>query len=250
LLEELNRLMSLQALDRRLRELEESLATISSRVDQIRQQTSKDQEELDRLSQEDKQALLARKESERDLAEGEARIRNHRMRLSQLRNDKEYQAMEHEIEALKEGNQRLEAEVLAQMEAAEQRAPRIKELTEAVQKGRAELLTAEKEIAGQLEDAKAALGRQRAERDRVAASIDETLRQRYELIFNRRGGTAVVAVRSGTCQGCRMKIPPQLHNEIQRAAKATEPSGQVVHYCPNCQRILYFEEQAGGSDAK
>ena len=157
------------------------------------------------------------------------------MRLNLIRNDKELQAVGHEVETLKESNQRLEGEVLVQMEAAEQRAPRIKELTELVAKKRAELIAAEKEIAGQVEEVKTALVRQRIERDAIAAGIDAGLRQRYETIFSRRGGLAVVAVKSGTCQGCRMRIPPQLHNEIQRLDK--------IHFCPNCQRILYCEVQ-------
>lgn len=226
--------MSLQSLDQRLRELEDSLTTISSRVDQLREENQKDQAELGRLSEEDKQALLVRKQLERELAEGEARIRNHRMRLNLIRNEKELQAIGHEVDTLKENNQRLESEVLAQMEAADKRAPRLKELAELVQKKRTELVTAEKEIAGQLEDVKSALLKQRAERDSLAAAIDEALRQRYEMIFNRRGGLAVVPVKSGTCQGCRMKIPPQLHNEIQKQAE--------IHFCPNCQRVLYCEE--------
>jgi len=231
--EDLTRLMNLQDLDRHLRELEESLATISARVDQLRDEASKAASELEQLSEEDKHALLARKQQERELAEGEARIRNHRMRLNLIRNEKELQAIGHEVETLKESNQRLETEVLVQLEAAEQRAPRIKELTELTAKKRAELAAAEKEIAGQVEAVKAALGRQRAERDAVASGIDESLRQRYEMIFNRRGGLAVTAVKGGTCQGCRMKIPPQLHNEIQRQ--------DAIHFCPNCQRILYCE---------
>ena len=176
-----------------------------------------------------------RKQQELELAEGEASIRNHRMRLNLIRNDKELQAVGHEVETLKESNQRLEGEVLVQMEAAEQRAPRIKELTELVGKKRTELIAAEKEIAGQVEEVKTALVRQRVERDAIAAGIDAGLRQRYETIFNRRGGLAVVAVKSGTCQGCRMRIPPQLHNEIQRLDQ--------IHFCPNCQRILYCEVQ-------
>jgi predicted nucleic acid-binding Zn-ribbon protein len=231
--EDLSRLMSLQILDRRLKELEDSLATISAKVDQLREETATHQAELEKLSEEDKQALLVRKQMERELAEGEARIRNHRMRLNLIRNDKELQAISHEVETQKETNQRLEAEVLVYLEAAEQRAPRIKELTELVQSRRAELLAAEKEIAGQVEELKSALARQRAERDSMAAGIDDPLRQRYEMIFNRRGGTAVVAVKSGTCQGCRMRIPPQLYNEIQREAQ--------IYFCPNCQRILYCE---------
>jgi uncharacterized protein len=225
--------MSLQGLDRRLKELEESLTTISAPVDQLRVETENDKAELDRLSEEDQQALLVRKQTERELAEGEARIRNHRMRLNLIRNEKELQAIGHEVEALKENNQRLEAEVLSMMEAAEQRAPRIKELTELIAKRRTELLACEKEIAGRVEEIKSALVRQRAERDAVAAGIDEALRHRYEMIFNRRGGIAVVEVKSGTCQGCRMRIPPQLYNQIQRRSE--------IHFCPNCQRILYFE---------
>ena len=52
---------------------------------------------------------------EKDLAEGEANIRNKRMRRNQVRNEKEMQALDHEVETLKETNQRLESEVLAQM---------------------------------------------------------------------------------------------------------------------------------------
>jgi uncharacterized protein len=233
--EELSRLMSLQAHDRRLRELEDSLNTISARVLKLRQELETSQAELDQLSQQDQQALLARKQLERELAEGEARIRNQRMRLSLIRNDKELQALSHEVESLKENNQRLESEVIAMMEAAEQRAPRIKELTEAVKKQRDELTAAEKEIAGEVEQVKSELAKVRAERDKTAHGIEEALLQRYELIFSRRNGLAVVPVRAGTCQGCRMRIRPQLFNEIQKMLE--------IHFCPNCQRILYFEPE-------
>ena len=54
------------------------------------------------------------------------------MRLNLMRNDKELQALGHEVESLKENNQRLEGEVLTPMEAAEPRAARIKELTELI----------------------------------------------------------------------------------------------------------------------
>ena len=93
------------------------------------------------------------------------------MRLNLVRNDKELQALGHEVESLKESNQRLESEVLASMEAAEPRAPRIKELTELIAGKRTELKAAEKEIAGQVEELKMSIQRQRVERDR-AAQID------------------------------------------------------------------------------
>ena len=133
--EEINRLMDLQVIDRQLQELEQSLTSIAGRVDQLRDENKSNQAELDRLTEQDKEITAARKKAERELAEGEVRIRNKRMRLTLVRNDKELQALTHEIESLKETNQRLETELLTSMEGADARTARIKELTEAIAKG-------------------------------------------------------------------------------------------------------------------
>jgi uncharacterized protein len=231
--EEITRLMSLQTIDRELSELQESLSTIAGRVDQLRTESEQHQAELTRLTEEEQKSGTTRRLLEKELAEGEARIRSKRMRLNQVRNDKEVLALTHEVDALKENNQRLEAEVLALMESAEPRAALIAELTELVEKERGELRAAEKEIAGQVEDLKVSISKQRVDRDLMAGDIEIALLQRYEMIFKRRAGIAVAEAKGGTCQGCRMRLPPQLYNELQRH--------QRIHYCPNCQRILYFE---------
>jgi len=233
LLEEITRLISLQAIDRELHELEESLSTIAGRVEELRRDTNQSQAELDRLTQEEQQTAANRRLLEKELAEGEARIRNKRMRLNQVRNDKELQALGHEVETLKESNQRMEAELLALMEGAEPRAQRVKELKDLLAQKTAELQAGEKEIAAQVEDLKVSISKQRVDRDVMVRGIQLSLLQRYEMIFSRRGGLAVAAAKGGTCQGCRMRLPPQFYNEIQRH--------EQVHYCPNCQRILYFE---------
>jgi uncharacterized protein len=236
LLEEVSRLIALQAVDRELQELQTSLSSVSGRVEQLRAETEQSHAELTRLTEEDKQSQLARKQLERELAEGEARLRNKRMRLNLVRNDKELQAIGHEVEALRENNQRLEAELLVAMEGSEPRGPRIKELQETLDARRAELKSGEKEIAGQVEELSAALRRKKAERDKLAAEVNPTLLQRYDVIFDRRGGSAVVEVRKGTCMGCRRQIPPQLYNEIQKRLQ--------IHFCPNCQRVLYWDPES------
>jgi uncharacterized protein len=231
--EEIARLMSLQTIDRQLQELEQTLSSVAGRAQKLRDEIESSQAELDQLLQVDQQATAARVQLERELAEGEARIRNKRMRLNLVRNDKELQALGHEVESLKENNQRLEAELLAAMQAAEPRGPRIKELKELIEAKHVELRTVEKDIAAEVEDLKTSIARQRAERDKQAAGINLTLLQRYEMIFSRRGGLAVVLAKACTCQGCRMRLPPQLYNEVQKHLQ--------IHSCPNCQRILYYE---------
>jgi predicted nucleic acid-binding Zn-ribbon protein len=113
--EDVTRLMSLQGIDRQLRELADTLSKVASRVDELRRETDGHREELERLKLEAQHGLVSRRQLEKDLAEGEANIRNKRMRRNQVRNDKELQALDHEVETLRESNQRLESEVLTQM---------------------------------------------------------------------------------------------------------------------------------------
>ncbi|HKV56309.1 MAG TPA: C4-type zinc ribbon domain-containing protein [Candidatus Binataceae bacterium] len=225
--------MGLQAIDRELRELEQTLVSVAARVEELRLETEKQQAELERLSTDEQQSAVTRRQLEKELAEGEARIRNKRMRLNQVRNDKEMSALAHEVETQKETNQRLESELLAMMETAEPRAARIAELSESLAQQLAALREAEKEIAAQVEDLKISITKQRVDRDLMAGNIDSALLQRYEMIFSRRNGLAVAEARGGTCQGCRMRLPPQLYNQIQRH--------DAIHFCPNCQRVLYYE---------
>ena len=231
--EEITRLMSLQAIDRELRDLEQALASVAGRVEQLRVEAEQQQAELDRLTAEEQQSALVRRQLEKELAEGEARIRNKRMRLTQVRNEKELQALAHEVDTQKEANQRFETELLALMEATESRAAAIAELTPVVDRLLADLNAAAKEIAAQVEDLKISIAKQRLERDLMAGNLERGLLQRYEMIFSRRNGLAVAEARGGTCQGCRMRLPPQLYNQIQRH--------DSIHFCPNCQRILYHE---------
>jgi predicted nucleic acid-binding Zn-ribbon protein len=225
--------MDLQVIDRQLQELEQSLSSIAGRVGQISDEMGRNQAEFDRLSEQDTEITAARKKAERELAEGEVRIRNKRMRLTLVRNEKELQALTHEIESLKDTNARLETELLTSLEGADARTARIKELTDAITQGKADLLAAEKEIAEQVEALKASIGKHRSSREKVATEIEPGLLSRYQMIFSRRAGVAVVLAKGGTCQGCRMRLPPQLYNEIQKHLQ--------IHFCPNCQRILYYE---------
>jgi predicted nucleic acid-binding Zn-ribbon protein len=231
--EEITRLMSLQAIDRELRELREALATVSQRSVQLRQEAGDYAAELERLQLEEQQSAVARRNLEKELAENEARARNKRMRSNQVRNDRESLAVDHEIESLKDTKARQEGELLAMMEASEQRAARIKELVVLAAQRKTELVEAEKETAAQVEDLKISISKQHVDRDLMSKNIEAPLLQRYEMLFSRRAGVAVSEAKLGTCQGCRMRLPPQLYNEIQKHLQ--------VHFCPNCQRILYFE---------
>jgi predicted nucleic acid-binding Zn-ribbon protein len=75
-----------------------------------------------------------------------------------------------------------------------------------------------------------------ARREKIVREIKPAYLDRYERIRQRRHGLAVVAAQDSTCQGCRMKIPPQMYIELQKIENSD------LIYCPYCQRILFWEK--------
>jgi predicted nucleic acid-binding Zn-ribbon protein len=95
----------------------------------------------------------------------------------------------------------------------------------------------QQELQSQISGIDRAVSEAAMRRQTIASQVAGELMSRYELIFSRRGGTAVVEVAGGICQGCYMNIPPQLWNEIIKSGR--------VHLCPSCQRILYYKPSVG-----
>jgi predicted nucleic acid-binding Zn-ribbon protein len=174
------------------------------------------------------------RELEERLSAGESKMKDRRMRITRIRNDKELGLARREVDLLKEEIATCEAELQQVYEQVEAATTALAGL-EGELKGLAEAREAE---AVALKDTIARLGAD-IERQALVDAVDLALRSRYEIILARRGGLAVVPVRDGTCLGCRMRVPPQLYNQIQR-------NDQII-LCPSCQRMLHWPEQSEAS---
>lgn len=231
----IDRLAALQELDRQLREKTELVRASEGEVAELESQLTQ-QREMTRQAREVRDVSDARRaELDAQLEAEEAKMTDRRMRLNRVRNEKELQALRHEIEVSKEAKQQTEEELLRVMESLEsfvavaaEAEQRLAELEAAATAKISERRTGMGQL---LED----VAREREVRDRMASALDASLRRKYEQIFERRGGTAVVEVRNGTCQGCHMNLPPQLFNELQRT--------RDVRMCPNCHRILFWRAE-------
>jgi len=178
-------------------------------------------------------------ERERRQKEGELELEQERMKKAQsklyeVKTNKEYQALLMEIETLKEINSQREIEILEIMDEIDQlkgehrtMERELLELGERVGQERKRL----EESLGKVDGA---LATKKRKRTMVTKKISPELISLYQTLTQRRR-TAVVPARFGTCQGCNMKIPPQLFNEVQRS--------EAIIVCPSCNRILYWEDK-------
>lgn len=174
-----------------------------------------------------------RLEKDRLLQDEGKKAMDKRMRMNRIKNVKELQALQREIEQIRQSNGDLEEEIIRIMEDMEGVKGEIKAKEEDLAKLQEEWKNKQEEMQMQISGIDQAVTEAATRRQSIAAQITGDLISRYELIFSRRGGMAVVEVASGICQGCYMNIPPQLWNEIIKSEK--------VNLCPSCQRILYYK---------
>jgi predicted nucleic acid-binding Zn-ribbon protein len=219
-------LTSLQKLDSEIRERSQAKGVLLAELKKGSDDIEARQAGLKalRLALEEKEK--ARQERERTFQEESRRAVEKRMRMSRIKNLKELQSLQREIDQIKQSNAQLEEEVSGLMEVLDGQVGTLLVMEEQWEKRKADVETQCAEIEKVVADSSEV-------RKTIAARINGELVERYDLIFSRRGGMAVVAVSDGICQGCYMNIRPQLLNEILR--------GERVHICPSCHRILYYK---------
>jgi len=231
----IEKLAALQEIDCRLREKTELAESLEREIGELENQITA-QRERTQLAQSERDADEARRrEIETQIRDEEAKMKDRRMRLNRVRNEKELQALRREIEVGKEANQQAEEELLRIFESLDLKNTAAQEAEKLLQELEQTNVANIAERRVRVVQLKAEVEGERDARARMAAALDRNLRLKYEQIFKRRGGTAVVEVRNGTCLGCHMNLPPQFFNELQRTRE--------VRLCPSCHRILFWRPE-------
>jgi predicted nucleic acid-binding Zn-ribbon protein len=229
-------LANLQTVDQSLRTKSLAVAEGEGRVAAL-EEAVRGQTAAANAAREENSALTARqRDLESRLAAAETKMKDRRMRITRIRNDKELGLAKREVELLKEETGTLETELVAVMEQAEAATAKLQGLETELARLTGERDAEAEELREKVARLSGEMERERATRTELIQAVDGDLRRKYEMIFSRRGGLAVVEVRGGICLGCRMRVPPQLFNEIQR--------NEHVILCPSCQRMLFWRADA------
>jgi len=224
-------LVNLQVVDQQLRERTEAIEALRRGLAEIENELDGQRKLLESCRAERAGLEARRRDLEGTLNDEESKMTDRRMRLNRIRNEKEAAAVRREIEVGKEGTQKIEEDLMVVFEALDAVSARESELQRDYDAIDARCTEQQAKAESEVASLSAGLDEARRRRDELAAGIDADLRRKYEAIFVRRRGLAVVEVRGGTCQGCHMRVAPQLANEIQR--------NQRVIVCQNCHRILF-----------
>ncbi len=230
----LEKLLILQDRDIRIRRARRELNAVPRRLEEIEEELAAAREKLEKAREAAMGAESERRQMEMDVDAKREQIAKYQNQLLQIKSNEEYRALTSEIEVLKRKIEEIEDQELVVMERVEELLKRRKEAEavfaeaeKAAEERREQVREAEKSLRARLVDLE-------KEREELAAECDPTLLARYKRILDKKGDIAVVPVEHGACGGCHLKIPPQTVNLARRG------DGLVV--CDYCGRIVYFQE--------
>ena len=229
---DLEKLVQLHHLETDLGRLDASLADLPRQRRELEGRITAGRAQLDSARAQLDASLKARKQHESAVLDFESKRSKYKGQLMDVKTNKEYTAMLHEIEGVEREIRSREDRILEEMERAESLSQEVK---------REEAAFRVVEQAGKVERSdldglEIALARQadarRSERDGVASGISEDLLALYRRVAKLRG-TAVAEALDGVCQTCRVKMRLQVWVELKK--------NETLFQCESCGRILYYE---------
>jgi predicted nucleic acid-binding Zn-ribbon protein len=229
---DLERLIQLQALDSRAAEARRLQATIpetqralEDRLESARAEVAAAKERL-AANQTSRRAL------EKDIAAIQTRLSRYKDQLMEVKTNREYQAMQHEIDTAQGEVKRLEDQMLELMLDGDDIAAGLKGAETALKTAEQQIVRDRADLDRQLETAGASLEQLTRERSSVAAAIPAATLVLYEQVSRGRKGVAVALARDGRCSECHVRIRPQAYQQIRQ--------NNGIVQCDSCQRVLYF----------
>ena len=232
----LQTLRALQEVDGQLYRLRQEQQRKPRELAQATQQFEHAQAEAKRFDGELKAIQIKQKQREMELAEQEDKIRKLQTQLFQVKTNKEYTAMQHEIDQLKADVSMAEEEIIALLDRADAAKRQHVEAQQRANQEQEQFQQVERRIQQEL----AAIDEQTrvldGQRQQMAPVVDHEILRLYERALDNGDGLALVPLAKESCGGCHMAQRPQVVNQVYLKAQP------VV--CESCQRILYVSDGA------
>ena len=225
-------LCRLQDVDRQIWELKRRQAALPEQLTDVQQAHEAQAQRVAAAEAQLKTVQLGQKSKEMELGSKEEAIKKAQAQLYQVKTNKEYTAMQHEIEGFKADKSVLEDEILSMMDGIEQAQRAVAQEREGLRREDEALRRETVRIDGERQQMDRQLADLTAQRDQLVPQVSVKILDVYERVLDNRQGLALVPVDGEACGGCHMILPPQVIHEVRMAE-------QLIR-CGNCTRLLYW----------
>lgn len=240
------------ALQDRIRELslaDQAVRGLSGRLETNQRRQKAQQKKLDQLtikadeiSDQLKQHQALVTSMEKQTAEIDLKVAQHREQMNTVTSNKQYSALLVEMNTLKVEKNKIEETLLAEMERLDELKNQAAETSEQVDNQKKLVTKAEADVKEAREEVGTKLDEAIAERDKVAEDIPDDVINMFERLADSYDGEAVSPIeeqdrrrREYNCGGCFMSLPVETVNGLITRR-------EEIITCPSCKRILFIKQ--------
>jgi predicted nucleic acid-binding Zn-ribbon protein len=231
--EQLELLWELQKIDLELKSIKEGRDRYPKEIKKFDERQKVEKERIQKEREKIESLEKTRRQKEGQLNLELEKIKRAEGRMSEVKTNKEYQALLSEIDTMKEANSRMEEEILQVLyeidEIKKDLSKREKEVRTTLEKIEVE----QKKLQEKMNHDEKVWEEQMERREILSKQIESKLFKLYNTLKEKRQGVGVVSAKNETCQGCFVNVPPQMFIEVLK--------NNALIRCPNCNRILYWD---------
>ena len=210
----------------------EQRRTIATRVATARQAVAQ-------LDQRLTDSAKRRRVLEGEIAAFDVQQKRFEKQLEAVTDQKQFDAVRHEIEAVRGKRDGLETEVLERLETEEQESAKRAERATALQRLEAETAAVTERLDAEAATLNAELASFAERRAVLVARLEPAARSRYERLRAGRAGRAVAAVMNQACGAC--------HHALSPVGLQTAKRRESLVTCDGCGRLVMFAPDGGGT---
>ena len=229
-------LIELQEIDNQLQDLNSLLGDLPKRVNEMNQEEDVLSTNLEKNKIHLKEIRVEFHKSEVKVEEIDNKIDKIKDQLFLVTNNKQYDALSHEIDYLKEEKSRIESKILIFLGEKDELKNNIENEEIQLKSLANELVNRKKKLETVLSksaDEKSVLEQKRQEK---VQQIDSNTIALYNQVSAARDGLAVIHLSGNSCGGCGAAITMQTISEIR--------SNNTIYRCDICSRFVYSNQNS------
>ncbi len=230
---QIEQLVALQQVDHEIYNIKKNIKILPEKVAEkgksfkiIAEQRSVITDKLEYLTNQEKRISA-------EIEEDNERIKESKAKMMLVVNTNEYHAVTREVDTLEKNNRSREEEKLILLEEIQHQKDLLSKIEIDYQATKQEFDEQKDKLQTQLDELNMKLDELMQRRKASLQDVPPPVLARYEFIRERLENPVIVPVSDSVCSGCNIAIPPQIFIELQKV--------QQILSCPNCQRLIYWE---------
>ncbi len=226
--------VELQKVIHTIEKLKKLIADNPSRLEALNQELKAEEDKLNDEKAQLEAAQKNKREKEGELQLLNAKLSKYKDQSMNVKTNKEYTTILHEIEVCKGEIEKFEEELIQTMYDLDSLHVEVKEEEEIFKREKKRIEGEKEKAVKEAQEAEIELQALEQKRGEFEASLPKDILQEFMKIASIRGGIAVARANDFMCLECKLRLRPQVFITVK--------SNNVLLTCENCNRFLYWEE--------